>query len=294
MFISSTMIQLKVMFKKKDYKIAFLLVLLFACVSFLYAVSQYKGTDLSLIKDANQCVALSMHNRLFYFFTFAYPFIVVLPCALSYVDDYKNRIIPIYLSRISRRTYYTSKLFACFCGTIFIMAIPFIFNLLLCNMFFPHNYNTFLGEYQLPNFYRNLLGLNRVYESAYQQMPFLRLFQLSPLLYNLLYILIFSAFSGLLSSFIMSLSFVLSKSKMLLFVPLFAVLQVLQVYSTYSFSHALSTGDRYINTNILHYIVPGAMFGLTPGFIIVITALMLLVMVGLTVSAIHADLKSMQ
>ena len=81
---------------------------------------------------------------------------------------------------------------------------------------------------------------------------------------------------------------------MLLFVPLFAVLQVLQVYSTYSFSHALSTGDRYINTNILHYIVPGAMFGLTPGFIIVITALMLLVMVGLTVSAIHADLKSMQ
>ena len=64
-------------------------------------------------------------------------------------------------------------------------------------------------------------------------------------LYNFIYLLIFAAFSGLLASFTLSLSFLYKKSKLFLFIPVFATLQLFRVYDSDLFSRSIEGGQTY-------------------------------------------------
>ena len=292
--LSSIKTQINIMRKGKEYKAAFVITFMYACLAFVFELREFAGKDFSLIKDANQVVFFSGVNSWWMPFCMLWPFLVVLPFSASYVDDCRNQLLPVYLSRVSRRDYYISKLVAAFAGTAFIIFVAFLTNLLLCNCFFPHNGNTWIGEYQMPNYYRGLLGTNIDYRTPYPSIPFLRMYLFSPFLYNLIYSLFFSLFSGLVGSFIMSLSFLIKKNKIILFAPVFIMIHLLRVFDALAFSKAIESGESYINMNILEYFSPLFSCGIAPFLVPAIMALLVAAMTCLTMYAIKQDMRSLQ
>lgn len=88
------------MTKGKEYQAAFLVMLAYAVFSFVSTLIESSGMDISVIKDVNQSVCYSQNSRLWFFFALAYPFLIVLPFAASYVDDYKNQLLPVFWERL--------------------------------------------------------------------------------------------------------------------------------------------------------------------------------------------------
>lgn len=294
MFLSSVKTQIGVMFKQKEFKAALLFALLYACVSFVYALNMTFGNDLYLVKDASQYLCFGSYFPLWYYFQSIYPFLVVIPCATSYIEDKRNHLLPLYFARTSRRVYFSSKLVACFIGTAAVILLPFLFNIVLCNVFLPHNNNTWIGEYQMLNFQGYVLGTNLLYETPYRELAFAWLFLNNRLLYSVIYLVAISLFSGLLGMAILGLSFVFSKSKILLFIPLFAAQHISQTYDTKALNNAISNGDTYTNLNVLEYFIPGFSKGKSPVFLVIVLGfLALLVLISFLFSQ-REDIRSLQ
>ena len=294
MFLFSVKTQIQVMHRQREFKVAFLITLLYACLSFVYALNITAGQELYSIKDASQYLCFGSYFSLWYYFQSIYPFLVVLPFATSYVEDKRNHLLPLYFARTSRRVYFSSKLVACFIGTAAVILLPFLFNMVLCNLFLPHNNNTWLGEYQMLNFQGYVLGTNLVYETPYHELAFARLFLNNRLLYSFIYLVAISLFSGLLGMTMLGLSFVFSKSKILLFIPLFAAQHLFQTYDTKALNDAISNGDTYTSLNILEYFIPGFSKGKSPIFLVILLGfLVLLVLISYLFSQ-REDIRSLQ
>ena len=149
-------------------------------------------------------------------------------------------------------------------------------------------------EYQMGNYFSQLLGTNILYQTSYTKMPFLKIFLYSPFLYNFIYLLIFAAFSGLLASFTLSLSFLYKKSKLFLFIPVFATLQLFRVYDSDLFSRSIEGGQTYVNFDILDYVVPTLLKGQDYAFFAKLVFIIFLAIVTLCIYGIKSDLKSLQ
>ena len=294
MFIKSLKVQIRIMCRSKGYRAAFLAVLCYACVSFLWVLSRYWGMDISRIKDANHLVGYSQMNQMWNFFAILYPFRVVLPYSTSYIEEYRNGLVPVYIIRSSRRTYYLTKLGAAFVGGASVIFLPFAMNLLLCNLFLPHNGNTWLGQYQMGNFYRWLTGTNLLYPVEYSKVPFLGVYLYSPFWYNVMYLLFFAAFTGLLGMVVLSLSFWWRKRRILLFLPLFVIQQLLQAWDAWALADAIQNGSVYTHLNLLDYVVPSFESGQNPVLFLAMVVVCLLV-IGLSAAyAIQGDLRDVQ
>ena len=87
MFLSSIRVQIRVAFRRREFQIAVAIACAYACFAFIYTLLEFRNTDISLIKDANQSVCFSQFNGLWFFFSLIYPFLIVLPCATSFVED---------------------------------------------------------------------------------------------------------------------------------------------------------------------------------------------------------------
>lgn len=281
--------------KRKEFIFALWAMTGYACAAFLYVLVKYWGMDVSMMKDANQSVCYSQMNGLWGMFSFLYPFLVVLPFATSYIDDYKNKLLVVYFSKASRRVYYLSKILAAFMGTALVIAIPCALNLILCNLFLPHNYNTWMGEYQSESFYQAVTGTNHLYETAYRGILLPDLFLRSPLLYNIVYLLIFSSFSGLLGAFVLSLSFWLRKRKTILFLPLFFIISILDTINIKWLYMAIEGKKSYVDVAVLDYVVPSfSNGGMNPVFICSVIVILFGFMIVSTVHATKEDLASIQ
>ena len=294
MFLSSLKVQLKIMARKAEFQIAFLVTLFYACFAFVYVFLMNTGRDVSEYIDANRQIGYSQYHVFWFVFSFLYPFLIVLPFATSYIDDYKNRLLQIYVTRVSRWQYYGSKLLAGFIGTTVMIAVPFLINLFLCNLFLPHNYNTWIGAYQSTNYIRIVLGTGYDYAAVSYKMPFLELYLASPFWYNIVYLLVFSAFSGLLGSFVLGLSFMIKRWKIVLFLPVYLLLRILQTCDMFSYSYTLDGGMTYINYDPLNYVTPNYTIGQSSVFILLVCVMLCGTILLSLVYGVKQEMKSVQ
>lgn len=292
---NSIKVQLKTMRVSREFRVAMIVTWIYAVVAFVLRTLEVRGIDIFRVEDANQYVCFSPYHPLFNIFKLIYPFIIVMPFATSYIDDYKNQLIMVYASRVSRVKYFISKLIVAYIGTALIVAIPFLLNLALCNIFFPHNMNVLYGSYQMKNYYNTLLGLNFMYEPTSNNLPFLELYLQNPISYNLLYIALFSLLTGLLGMFAMACAFVIKKSKILVYVPIYVIVQVAQSVDMAFFNAALDEGEKYIAINPIDYFLPLNNGG---GFsIAIILTEICLISIGIFLMsnyAINDDIRSLQ
>lgn len=312
--LMSVKTQIRVMFRKREYKFTMLILFVYACYVFVNMGRKYWGAEVSTMMDANQYLCNSIMEGNYSFIYIFFPFLIVLPYATSYVDDYKNQLLSVYVTRSSRTNYYVSKLISCFLGTTLVVAIPFFCNFVLTNLFFPHNHFTLAGSFQSDFFCDNLTGENIIYFTDYLGLPFRELFLKSQFLYYLLYIILLSLFSGLMGTFALSLSFLWRKSKLLLFLPVYLITQLSVNLNGLYFNKAIEFGDKYFvweikkhvfpdpsikileyfDINILNYVFPYKSFSLNPYFFIVFCLVITAIIVGMAVYGIRKEIQSLQ
>lgn len=98
--------------------------------------------------------------------------------------------------------------------------------------------------------------MNHLYKTDYKGIPLLYLFLRSPLLCNIVLLLVFSLFSGLLGACVLGLSFWLRKRKIILFLPLFFIIHVLDAINVKWLYMAINGETSYVDTALLDYVVP--------------------------------------
>src|SRR5690606_20936544 len=214
--INSVRMQFSLMINKLGFKLSFSCALIYSLASYVYYLITYQGVDVLYFLSANYLYAGNEHAPFWGIFQSYFPFLVVFPFAFSYLDDKDLNIDHYIIGRMSRKDYYIGKLITSFLGGGLIIFIPFTINLILCNITFQENNNTYFGEYNLLPYFETLSGTNVIFNTEFTGVSFLGLYLFSPLLYNIVYLLLLSLFSGIMSVFTCASSFFIKKYKIIL------------------------------------------------------------------------------
>lgn len=283
-FKNSIRMQLKLMCNKKGFQLAFALNLCFALGTYLFNVFVACGKDVSTIISPSAAFMLLDTNEFFNMYITLVLFLVVLPFAMSYVTDKSNIVLPALQIRSGVRIYYTSKAIACFVGGVAAFLIPAMINLFLNEITFPESGITFVGDLYGWNYDADIVGTNVMIPTKWTGIWFLKIFMKAPALYNIMVALIFSLAMGIFSVFIYSVSFYLTKHKILLFLPLYVVVSVCNTFE-------LLLENKYPFTcyKILYYITGNTMYGKNPMFMYTFFAVMGIVTVVLIEKQIQKD-----
>lgn len=257
--------QLSRMVRCREYRAAMLLSSLVACGSFLSEAITNSELDRYAILSASEVTCLYGIGSGWSIFSALWPFLVVLPFATSFVEEKKNQCISTAVSRSTYDSYLHSKILASGLGSASVVFFPLLLNLLLCYIVFPNNHNLIFAHYQGANYAPVLLGTNRAYSSVCSTYFLMPLYLASPFLYQLLYLFINALFSGLCGAAVMALSFRFSKSKILLFLPLYAVVIISLNARTSFMNAALRSHIFYFDPYICDYI---AAFGSRDCFLV--------------------------
>lgn len=283
--------QLREMVMRKGFILTILILSLYSAYAILSWFDDYKAVyqenmDVSFLYSADISYLLSPACPAFGMFCALFPFIIALPFAASYIQDNTQKVKDALIFRSSRKHYFISKGIICFIGTAAAFMLPLLLNLIMCHIVFPHNFNTPYADYGLLSFNDTITRGNLSYNTPYPQLPFWELYVGSPLLYNLLYTLIFSLFSGLLSVFLLSISYYLKRRAFLLFLPVYVIIRISSAFETAAINAAISNPDfSYINLSILDYIIPFSKPGLSPVFF---AAVVLFILAFIVFSHIYA------
>ncbi len=277
--LQSVKYEWKVMLHKKEFLVAFCAAMAFCVLSLLVSTNaalRNCGADQSEVLSADSIFAGNASSGIWYFFQYLFPFLIVLPHSISYIQDIDCGALPLLTTRGDRKRYVFSKLTACFLGNVVIILIPFLLNLLLCHIAFPSNENSARWVYGVLQYDGILLGTNHSYQTAYGALPFLRLYLFSPTLYNVLYILILSLASGIVGVFVLCLSFFFHKQKAPLFLPVFLMVLGSSVLNAYCLSRAVSDASyQYVNYNLMDYFAAFGYRGQSPYYILGVAAVLL-------------------
>lgn len=251
--------EFKTMINKRGFCVSFLVMLAFSVFSFGVVAVRSFAAEATQVLAADSCFMGNYYSPTWYFFLYIFSFIVVLPHAMSYIEDLETGVYSLAIIRTGKVQYFLSKMFAAFWGNFIIIAIPFIFNLLLCHLTFSQKPNYPFGEYGLPNYFTTLLGTGYIFSSKQSEIPFLSVYLVSSTLYNILYIFILSMTSGFLGVFLLSFSFLCCRKRAYLFAPVYLLMLASSVITEYAYSRAVSNSEiEFINYNLMDYL---AVFG---------------------------------
>ena len=131
-------------------------------------------------------------------------------------------------------------------GSMSVVLIPLLLNMLLCYFIFSNNFNLTWGAYEDNIYEVSLLGENILYSSVNPQYLFLKVYLKSPVLYQLLYFVIFGLFSGICGAFVMAISFIFSGNVMVLFLPIYIICVGTMQLNSLFFAKIINT----VNANI--------------------------------------------
>ncbi|WP_167958161.1 hypothetical protein [Anaerosporobacter faecicola] len=275
--IHSINVQWKIMTHKMEFIFAFLVAVTYACISLLYNFNYYKDTDISKIPAADTLFCMSSYSKTWSYFEVIFPFLVILPFAISFINENRNGITPMLVYRSTHKQYFLSKAVVCFLGGFLIIMLPFLLNLVLCHIFFSNNHNVIFGEYGMPNYFRTLLGTNQGYRTTFHAKPFLDVYLVSTTLYNLLYILLLSLFSGLVGVFVLSWSYFIKKHVILLFLPFFILIRITNAMTVSSFNIASQNHEKlFLNYSIMDYFSPFSFSGQNWYYMLLLCLMMIL------------------
>lgn len=278
-FYKSVKMQLSLMIHKFSFKFSFSFVLSYVLFSYVSNLLLYKDVDKFDMYSSSFLFVGNGHAALWGIFETVFPFLTVLPFALSYLDDSNIKINNYIISRMKRKNYYFSKLTACFFGGFIIILIPFCINAVLYKITFMENHNIPIGAYNLTPYYEALSGMDIYTNTNYKGLFLLELYLYSPFLYNLFYIFILSSFSGIMSMFNGTCAFYMKKHKILLFIPTYLLLFLFRALDSYIFVN----NDKlsYINLDWMKYVNVNFYFGKNYGvFLIFIIAISLFSLVS--------------
>lgn len=260
MFLNNLKFQLGIMFNKIGFKISFSFILIMSLANSLYWAKWSVGQDISMVPAASQAFILNSCAPLNSKLALLYIFVLLLPFSFSYLTDRRNNMLPILQTRCGIKNYYFSKMIATFIGTTIIFFIPFVISIILNQVIFPSEGLQVNGsELYSYNYTATITGSNVFAKTVGKSVPFIRLFLDHPQLYNVLYAFFFAVFTGILSVFVYSLSFLIKKYSIILLFPLFVLVLVQKKVDTIITAYS----PLYVNVNMRDYLMIDSFYGLS-------------------------------
>jgi len=181
---------------------------------------------------------------------------------MSYITDKSNSILPALQTRCGVKIYYLAKGIACFIGGFIVFFIPLLLSIILNNITFPQSGITFLGDLYDANYDAGIVGSMVLKSTRWLGIWFPKLFLFNEEVYNILYLLIFSLAMGVFGLFTYSLSFIIKKQKILLLLPLYLIIIILNTLDQF-----MQSNVPYTCYKVLLYITVNKMYGKNPFFI---------------------------
>lgn len=285
MFLKNSIFtQMRLMCNKNGFKVALSINMAFALITYLYYVWTYWEQDVSTIVSPSAAFLLLESNPFFAIYIELAPFVVVLPFAMSFVTDKQNLCLPLLQSRCGVKTYYYSKAITSFIGGVLVFLIPGIINIILNNITFPQSGITFIGDMYDKNYVGSISGSNALIETDWAGMWFPKIFVKNPEVYNIIVLIMFSLLMGLFSVLVYSLSFYITKHKIMLFLPLYGTIVVLNIMDS-----LLKYWGVYICTKVLLYVSGDTSVGKCPIFLIGIVVVIIIVSSILITTQVYKD-----
>lgn len=200
-------IRIRNMFQRTGFWIGFTAVMLLCMVNTVWAAVQNMRLDITQVARAQQVFILWREAPLHWVLEYVYIFLLLLPYAFSYKRDVKLKAKACMVMRTGVRSYYYGSLLICFIGTFVMFFVPFLIENTINAVLFPMQYYLGFGA----------IDSGVIFKTLYAEHP---------LIYNLLCAGMFSAFSGLMSCFVLSISFWFNRHSLLLLLPLLLLVYV--------------------------------------------------------------------
>lgn len=209
------------MLNKRNFWIAMFLWLFYCIISYAYSLYLYRGWDVSSTLNAASLFIGNTDTAPFCkYFLIMFPFVVILPFSFSYFEDKATETHTFYTTRIGKKNYILSKAIVCFCGSFLIIFIPFLLNMLLNQITYFENENTYDHVRFSAIYCKSFINDAPVNGSKMFLYPLYIKYQI---LYNIIYTFMISIFSGILGLFAFACSLKIKKYKILIFAPVYAL-----------------------------------------------------------------------
>lgn len=273
--------QLTVLWHNPGFFWAFLIMLGYAALAFIYQCYTYAGQDVSVIPDANTVVAFSSLST-WGLIEPVFCFLLALPFAVGCIQEQKSGALYLSLLRTSYSRLFFVKSLVAGLANFAIVFVPLFINFCLCNCFFPHNHNSILGIYAMPSYFQALTGTNLLYSTQTPQAPLLEVYLLSPVLYNLWHLFLLALTASVWGIWLTAFSYFVQGRTILLFLPMFLVMRVMGIFTERGFRKAMEAPQfSFTNYRLLDYCIPFSFPGKNWMYYIGFLAVLLLSTVGL-------------
>lgn len=262
-YINMIHMQLRLMMNKKEFQLVYVINIGYILLTYFMHIRAYWGYEVSTILSPGSASAIVYHynNKVYHIYMVLIPFLLVLPFAMSFIDDNKSLILPVMQIRSGIRVYYVSKGITCFIGGFIAFFMPLLINLFLNHFTFPDSGLTFIGDLYDVNFDWRTTGVMLAIETKWPRMWFLRLFLASQEGYVLLFCILFSAIMGIWGTFVYVLSFVLNKSKLILLLPFYLITACFERLELFSRGR-----EPYVCYSVISYFMVDGWYGKSPVF----------------------------
>lgn len=211
----------KFLLKSKEAMITFSCLVFVVLRNFLNNVYEFQGMDITALFHPMKMLALSYNKSIYnadtvLLFVQLYPFLVAFSGGFSYLREKQTREEIYLVSRMGKAIYYFSRLFSTMLCTIVVFCIPFLIEIVLNCISFPLNA---MGDFTYMNVY------DEKYISMVTRYLGSSIYIKSPVMYAILATLFFGVISGVLSMFVVAISYLFEiKYRVVLLLPVYLLL----------------------------------------------------------------------
>lgn len=212
--------QSRLLFQKKTVVCIYLFMCGIVLYHFINNVILYQGYDVVGMYHPMHLVTLTSYSTEGFIILQLLPILLVLGTGFVYYSDKTSGMNVFLIERMGKKKYYFSKILSAFFVTFFIFTLPLLLEVILNVLSFPLDAMGDLSNFS--QYHSYLIDLIRSY-------LFYELYLYNPYMYTVFCILLFGIWCGVLAAFVVAISFLpFVKSRLILFLPLYVLIQVLQ------------------------------------------------------------------
>lgn len=243
------MSQFNIMVRRKGFLFSFSFSLFFVLAVYLLDVMDMLGNDKFLCANSQAHYLFSIWSNWEGYFILVFPFLVLFPFSFSYITDNHVKITQLLTTRMPFHTYYITKAVCCFLGAFLIIFIPVCIGISLNAVTFTD------GIYELggavpysASLEQALTGCLNTGENQHT-FPMLGLFVSHPVIYEYVWTFFVAISAGVVSVFSFSCSYFIKRLQVLLLLPFYILVTVLESLSGVVTENLELNFYRYIEIN---------------------------------------------
>lgn len=244
--------QLKLMLNRKTFKVMFTIMMLIVMANYISWTIYYKEQDITRMLSVEWLYTMTDTSSYINLLITLFPFISIISYGFSAFYDKTTHTDVLIRIRSNDKRYLWEQLLTCFISGFVVVVIPFLIGIFLNYITFSSTGNKnadFFGY----NEYADMV-IGRVNDGVIKTNDGIILFNIylnKPLLYNMILTLLAGVFSGVCSIFNYSVSLFVKKNKILILLPTYIFLYIMN----YAETILMSFTDISIQTTLIDYIV---------------------------------------